>query len=352
MRIVADADKVAANAQAIVALCAEHGIDVVGVSKCVCGEPEIVRAMLAAGVTIIGESRLDNIRRIRAADIGCQILLLRLPALSEAEDVVLLADYSLNSEAEVVRALSAASVAAQRRHGVLVFVETGDRREGVMPGDTAALCRLVLELPGLHLAGVATGLNCLCGVLPTAENQEAFAREVESLQQELGLKFSMVSAGHTGNLHLVMKGQVPDCFNQLRVGGAILFGADTTTGADLPAPHRDAFKIYAEVVELKDKPSAPEGEVGVDAFMRVHEWPDLGVRRRAILSMGELDAGVQFMQPSLPGAFVVGASSDLLVVNVTDATVPIRVGDELEFVASYAAIAYGWASCYSTRTVT
>jgi predicted amino acid racemase len=351
MRVVADTAKIAANTEAIVRLCAGHDIDVVGVSKCVRGEPEIVKAMLQGGVRIIGESRLVNIRRIREAGIECAVMLLRLPALSEAEDVVHLAQYSLNSEAEVIRALSAAAIASGRRHGVLVSVETGDRREGVMPEEAAALCRLVLDLPGLDLAGVATSLNCLCGVLPTVENQEAFAQLVESLQQDLGLEFPMVSAGHTGNLHLVMKGQVPACFNQLRIGEAILFGTDTTTDADLPTPYRDAFKIYAEVVELKEKPSAPGGEVGVDAFMRVHEWPDLGLRRRATLSMGELDAGVQFMRPTLAGTFVVGASSDHLVVDVTDAAVPIRVGDELEFVASYNAIAYGWSSCYATRRV-
>jgi len=352
MRMIANAAKISANTAAVVQLCAAHHMSVVGVSKCVRGEPEIVKAMLRGGVRIIGESRISNIRRIRDAGIDCDIMLLRLPALSEADDVVAFAQYSLNSEAEVVRALSTAAVASGRRHGVLVFMETGDRREGVMPEDAGALCRLVLELPGLDLTGVATCLNCLCGVFPTAANQQAFAREVERLQQELGLTFSMVSGGHTGNLPLAMKGEVPDCFNQLRVGGAILDGRDDTSGVELPTPHRDAFKVYAEVVELKEKPSAPEGEVGRDGFtLQVREWPDLGVRRRAILSMGELDVGTHFLQPTLQGVSVVGASSDHLVVDVTDAVAPIAVGDELEFVAVYAAIAYGWSSCYADCTV-
>ena len=351
MRIEADAAKIAANTRAIVRLCAAHHMEVVGVSKCVRSDPAIVSAMLSGGVRIIGESRLANIRGIRQAGIDCEVMLLRLPAISEAREVVLLADYSINSEERVLRALSSAAVSAGHSHGVLLFIETGDRREGVMAEGAADLCRLVADLPGLHLAGVATGLNCLCGVLPTTENQEAFAELVRELQRDLGLTFPMVSAGHTGNLHLVMKGHVPPCFNQLRVGGAILFGADSTTGADLPAPFRDAFKIYAEVIELKEKPSTPDGKVDIDAFGRIHAWPDLGVRRRAILSMGELDAGVEFMKPSLAGTFVVGASSDHLVVDVTDAAAPVRVGDELEFVASYQAIAYGWSSCNATRTV-
>jgi len=351
MRIVADAAKIAANAEAVVHLCAARHIDVVGVTKCVRSDPAIVEAMLKGGVRMIGESRLANILAMREAGIGCEVMLIRLPAVSEAPAVVSAADYSINSEADVLRALSSAAVRAGRSHGVLVAIETGDRREGVMVEDAADLCRLVLDLPGLHLAGVATGLGCLCGVLPTAENQEAFGKIVEDLQRDLGLTFPMVSAGHTGNLHLVMNGHVPACFNQMRVGAGILFAEDETTGIDLPIPHRDAFRVYAEVVELKDKPSAPDGEVGIDALCRINEWPDLGVRRRAILSMGELDASVRFMKPCLAGAFVVGASSDHLVVDVTDADAAVRVGDELEFVASYTAIAYGWASRNAERVV-
>lgn len=351
MRIVADAAKIAANAAAVVRLCAAHDVDVIGVSKCVRGEPEIVAAMVSGGVGIVGESRLANIQRIRDAGIGCEVMLLRLPALSEVEDVVRCAEYSFNSEAEVVRALSLAAVAAKRRHGVLVAVESGDRREGTMPGDAAALCRLVMDLPGLFLAGVATNLGCLCGVLSSAESQAAFARRVADLQEELDYRFPMVTAGNTADLQFLLNGEMPASFTHLRLGEAILFGVDSVMNIKLPATHTDTFRIYAEVIEVKEKPSTPDGEVATDAFMRVHSWPDLGVRRRAVLSMGELDAGVQFMCPSLAGSFVVGASSDHLVLDVTDADLPVEVGDELEFIASYTAIAYGWSSRYSTCAV-
>ncbi len=133
MRIVADLDKITANARATVDQCARHGVSVAAVTKCVCGEPEIVRAILAGGVREIGESRIDNVRRIRDAGIDCDVLLLRLPALSQADDVVALTTSSLNSEPRALRALSAAAVRQGKTHEVLVIVEWGDRREGVMP---------------------------------------------------------------------------------------------------------------------------------------------------------------------------------------------------------------------------
>ncbi len=351
MKIVADARKIRDNAAAVVGLCAKHGIEVAAVTKCVCGEPEIVRAIVAGGVKTIAESRLDNVRRLRDAGIDVDILMLRLPALSETDDVVALTQCSLNSEPEVLRSLSRAAVAQGRAHQVLVFIESGDRREGVMPEDAAGLCRLVSELPGLELAGVATSLNCLCGVMPNVENQAAFAATVEGIERELGVQFRVVSAGHTANLRFVVADQVPGRFTQLRVGEGILFGTDVTTRTPLPIPHQDTFKVYAEVIEIKDKPSAPDGEVGPDAFMRVHEWPDLGIRRRAILAIGEIDVSVEYLKPTQPGTTIVGASSDHMVVDVTDAERPVHVGDELEFDTEYTAIAVGWSSRCATRQV-
>jgi len=351
MRIVADTGKISANARAIVELCAPHGIEVAAVTKCVCGEPEIVRAVLAGGVTTIAESRLDNVRRFRTLGIDCDVLLLRLPALSEVDDVVDLTQCSLNSEADTLRALSAAAVRRGVTHSVLIIIESGDRREGVMPEDALDLCRLAEDLPGLDLAGVASSLNCLCGVLPTPENMRDFVAVVEDLEKRLGRRFRVVSGGHTNNLRFIESGELPPRFSQLRIGEGVLFGTDEISEAPLPAPYTDTFKAYAEVIEVKDKPSAPDGEIGPDAFLRLNEWPDLGVRRRAILAMGEIDLSVRFLKPTRRGVTLVGASSDHTVVDVTDADPPVRLGEALEFDARYTAVAVGWSSTCATRVV-
>ncbi len=351
MRIEVDCAKVRANAAAVVELCARHGIEVAGVTKCVCGEPEVARAMLAGGCTMLADSRLDNVARMRAAGIEAPILLLRLPALSEAGSTVRLCDLSLVSEVTTAHALSTAAQAEDATHQVILMVESGDRREGVMPEDTVAACRDILTLPNIELAGIGTSLNCLCGVLPTAANQQAFAAVVDRVEAELDIRFRLISAGHTGNLHLVQTGDVPERFNHFRVGEAILTGTDFSTWADLPMPHVDAFTVYAEVIELKDKPSAPDGAVGPDAFMAVHEWPDLGVRRRAIVAMGEIDLRTSGLKPMRPGVTVVGASSDHLVLDVTEADPTVQLGEELGFDTLYPAVSTGWASSCTTKVV-
>jgi len=351
VRIEADCTRIRRNAEAVVDLCSRHGVSVAGVTKCVCGEPEIARAMLAGGCSMLADSRLDNIERMRAAGIDADVLLLRIPAISTVNEVVRLAQYSLVSEIETARALSAAARAHGTTHGVLLFVETGDRREGVTPEKAEGTARAMLELPGLELAGMATALNCLCGMLPTAQTQQEFVDLVETVESALGHRMRLVSGGHSGDLHLLQAGVTPSRINQFRVGEAILCGTDFTTGAELPVPHTDTFTVFAEVLEVMDKQSAPAGACGPDAFMRICEWPDRGLRRRAIVDLGEIDLSAASLRPKREGVEIVGASSDHLVLDVTDASPLVRLGEELEFGTVYPAVSVGWSSRCSTRVV-
>jgi predicted amino acid racemase len=351
MRLVADCGKITENAKAIVKLCNERGVKLACVTKCVCGEPAIARAIVAGGVDGLAESRLSNIGRLREAGIEAHIILMRMPLPEEAEDVVRLADCSFNSEALSIRALSAAAQRQGRSHQVVIMVENGDRREGVMFDRVEPLCRLVLDLPGLELAGLATSLNCLCGVMPSVENQQRFADLAAATETRLGVTFRFVSAGHTNNVRFVLEGTMPARVDHLRVGEAILFGTDELSDLRLPVPHGDTFRAFARVIELQDKPSAPDGVCGMDAFCRVHEWPDLGVRRRAILAMGEIDVAMEHLTPARPDITLVGASSDHTVIDVTEADPPVQLGDEIEFACRYTAISTGWSSIYPERVI-
>lgn len=352
MRIEVDCEGIRRNAEAVVALCAEHGIQVAGVTKCCCGEPEVARAMLAGGVPGLAESRLDNVRRLRAAGVDAPVLLLRLPTQSEADQVVSLVQMSLNSEVETVRALGQAAVSQGLTHEVVLMIEMGDCREGVMPEDALPAARAMAAVDGVELVGIATSLSCIGGILPTCENMTWFTDIVEKIELEFGRQFEIVSGGHTGNLGFVYRGEMPERINHLRVGEGMLFGVDSTTFCELPMPCQDTFRVYAEVIELKDKPSMPSGgPIGIDAFNRVPTWEDHGIRRRAILAIGEIDLQTDCLVPTRPGISYVGASSDHLVLDVTDAEPPVRLGEELEFSVLYPAISTGWSSVNTTKVI-
>jgi len=344
MRIEVDCERIRRNTEELVKLCAPWNIQLVGITKACCGDPDVARAMLYGGVAMLGESRLRNVRRLREAGIDAPIMLLRLPSLSEVEEVVALTQVSLNSQVETVRALSRAAQAQGVTHRVILMLETGDRREGVMPEDALDTARQMAGLPGIQLVGMGTNVLCIGGVLPTPENTQLLVDVAETVERELGLHFQVISGGHTSNLILLNRNQMPQRVNQLRVGHGILLGRDDPPIYDLPCPYQDAFNVVAEVIEVLTKPSLPEGPIMVDAFGRKPHWEDLGLRRRAILAMGEQDLRIEALRPKRPGVSIVSASSDHLVVDVTEAEPPVRLGEELEFDPAYGAIATAMSS--------
>jgi predicted amino acid racemase len=112
-----DLDAIEHNAETVVDLCTGYGIAVTGVTKGVCGDAEIAKAMLRGGVASLADSRLENIARLRAGGIDVPIILLRLPPLSGVDAVVAAAGTSLNSELEVVAGLAGAARAHRGRPG-------------------------------------------------------------------------------------------------------------------------------------------------------------------------------------------------------------------------------------------
>jgi len=343
VRIEVDCERIRHNTESIVGLCVQYGIEVVGVTKSVCGNADVAHAMLAGGVSMVGESRLSHICRLREAGIKADIMMLPLPALSEVDEIVHLTQVSLNSQVETIRALSRAAQAQDLIHRVILMIEAGDRREGVMPEKAMPIARDILGLPNIELIGVGANVSCIGGVQPSWENTQIIVDVAEDIERRLGVPMQVISGGHTSSLFLLGCGEMPPRVNQLRIGEGILLGIDPGNEHPLPALYQDAFKIIAEIIEIETKPSLPQGRVSVDSFGRVPELKDRGIRKRAILAMGEQDLLISGLTPKLPGVEVIGASSDHLVVDITEAVYPLRLGDELEFMPNYASISTGMA---------
>ena len=170
------------------------------------GSPLIARAMLEGGVTGIGESRVDNAVRLRRNGITAPILMLRIPSITEAPDVVAWTDGSLNSEAPALEALSQAAVAARKTHEVILMVELGDRREGAPPEAIPALSERTMELDGLKLAGLGANFMCASGVMPTREKLELLSRLAETIERRCGITLRYVSGGNSSSLPLLLDG--------------------------------------------------------------------------------------------------------------------------------------------------
>jgi predicted amino acid racemase len=341
-----DLDKIEHNARAVVRLCGGHGIEVTGVTKGVCGHAGIAKAMLRGGAASIGDSRLENVRRLNSGGVDAPCMLLRVPSLSGAEDVVATVDVSLNSELSVLAALSAAAGRLGRVHDAIVMVDLGDLREGIWPDGLVAFVRAAHGLSGIRISGLGTNLSCLGGVVPTETNMNRLVELADAVERACGLRLERISGINSSGLDLIAAGRMPRRVNHARIGEAILLGRETTHRRPWPGTFQDAFIVRAEVLEQKAKPSVPVGELAEDAFGELPTFEDRGVRLRALLNLGREDVAVDGLTPLDPGVTIIGASSGYLVVDVTDASDRTEVGSELAFSLNYGALLRVMTSVY------
>ncbi len=330
-------EKLRHNATTIHKLCDAIGIEVIGITKGFTAIPEIAQIMIESGITALGDSRLDNIQSLRAAGIEAEMMLIRIPMLHEVDRVVSLACCSLNSEISVIKALSAAAVQQGKTHDILLMVDLGDLREGVLPEEVENTVQQILPLKGIRLRGFGVNFNCLSGVKPTTENLLELVCLAEKIGDTLGIPMDTLSGGSTSSLELVTKGMVPKGINQLRIGEGILLGhSDIFT--DLEDTFQDSFILSAEIIELKHKESTPKGIVGLDSFGQIPNQKVGGIRKRAILAIGKQDVYPDHMSPVDDKIGILAASSDHLIVDVTDSSVEYQVGGEIRFKLSYPGI--------------
>jgi predicted amino acid racemase len=349
-RLQIDLDKIRCNTEQIVSCCGKQNISILGVTKGFSAIGPIVRAMVEGGVSGLADSRLENIIEMRDHGFHEPITLLRIPRLSNVHMVVQYADVSINSELSVMQALAEEAYERGRVHQIILMIDVGDLREGVLREHALRVARQVIPLKGARLVGLGTNMGCFGGVLPSPENLGLLVELTELIEDKLNYQLDVVSGGGTSSLLLVENKTIPGRINQLRIGEGILLGTDTTNERIIPGLYTDAFTLWSEIVELKRKPSVPIGEIGRDAFGNIPQFEDMGKRRRAILALGRQDVNVDGIWPLDPGAVILGASSDHLIVDVTDCQTDLKVGNVMSFGLTYSGLLSACQSRYVAQT--
>ena len=327
------------------------GVDVVAVTKVTCGSPHVARALLGGGAKALGESRLENAERLRAAGLTAPIWLLRAPTPELAGETVQLTDVSLESELETVVALDNAAAVAGRRHAIVAMVDLGDLREGMMPAALPAFLARVNLMDHIDIAGLGVNLTCYGAIVPDADNLGRLAALAVQSEKQLGRPL-LVSGGNSGSIGMVTCGRMPAAVNTLRIGETILLGVDTLTREPTLDLHLDAITVSAPVIECLVKPSLPIGTSAQDAFGHRPTFTDRGERRRAICALGRQDAPPEGLRPVDPRIEVLGASSDHLILDVDDLERPPALGDAITFVPDYAATLQLFTSPYVHKVFT
>lgn len=337
--------KIKHNTEKIVGLCIKKGISIAGVTKAFCGIEEIAKAMVDGGVDILADSRIKNLKKLK--DINVPKLLLRLPMISNAKEVVEYTDISLNSELKTIEALSKYALEKGKIHKIILMIDIGDLREGIFIEENIfTMIKIVLNLTGVKLIGIGTNLSCFGGVVPSNKNLGKLVTLKKEIEKRFNIKLDIISGGNSTSFNLVMNNKIPKEINHLRLGTMLLLGHDEVNDKWIEDTYNDCFRLITEIIEIKEKPSIPIGEIGNDAFGNKPVFEDRGIRKRAICAIGKQDIDLDWMKSEDNNILILGASSDHLILDITDCKVNYEVGNKISFILDYVSILKAMNSDY------
>ncbi|MDX1770840.1 MAG: alanine/ornithine racemase family PLP-dependent enzyme [Planococcaceae bacterium] len=334
-RIEINLAKISHNAEMLLKLYGSKGIELMGVTKGVCGSPEIAKVLVGKGMQMLGDSKVKNLKRMHDAGIHAEFVLLRSPALSEIAKVIQTVDVSLNSELIVMKQLSEMALKHHVLHKVILMIELGDLREGILPENAVDVVREILQLRGIRLVGIGANFACFGGVKPTEDKMNQLSLLATQIESEFNITLPYVSGGNSANYSWFIKTEHMNRINNLRIGESILLGRETLYREAIPNLFTDAFTFVAEVIESKMKPSVPYGEIAQNVLGISPEFEERGEIRRIILGVGFQDVLISGLTPKL-NIEILGSSSDHTVMDAKQEN--LRVGDEVSFSVNYGAL--------------
>lgn len=318
------------NVQTVRAWLADQQIDLLAVTKAVDSEPDVGRAMLAGGAIALADSRLSGLERLARHGLGPRVLI-RPPQMDEVARVARCCDWVFVSDEDTAAALSAS--AGDRRLGVFLIVDLGDRRDGVLPEDAARTARTIASLRGVAVAGIAVNFACLSGLQPELR----LFLEADTVLDAVApwcMDEPSLSLGGTYCLPHLIGAFRPRHGCSIRLGAGLYFGHYTLPSVSPPPGLMRADPVLtATVLECRRKPGPPRGTIGVDSFGLT---PDTRLpvesAYHVMLALGRRETEPRCLHPFLRGSYVAGMSSDHTLL-ISDR--PLRAGDTVDFALDY-----------------
>ena len=325
------------------------------VTKLLCGNKLFLKEIIELGIREIHDSRISNLQTVKRLDPGIQTVYIKPPAKRSIKNIVRYADVSFNTQIHTIQWLSEEAVRQSKIHKIIIMIEMGDLREGVLGEELLDFYEEVVKLPHIEISGVGTNLNCLSGVMPTQDKLIQLSLYKQLIEAKMNIHIPYVSGGTSVTLPLMLKNARPMAVNHFRIGEALFFGNDLFTGSTIRGMRNDVFLLNAEIIEIREKPDVPIGVLGanVDGKMfNSDENEDMGSQStRAILDIGLLDMRPEYLIPEDDHIRLVDASSDMLVIDISHSQVKYNIGDLVSFKLSYMGALFLMNSWYIEKIV-
>lgn len=333
--VIIDLGKFRTNVRHMLEMSHNLGLTMMAVSKVFCADSKLVKILIEENVDYIADSRIENLKQIKTT---IPKVLLRLPMQGEVDDVVKFSDISLNSEISTIKLLNEKASENNKKHGVIIMIDLGDLREGIFNRDEVfSTVKEILKLDNIELKGIGVNLTCYGGVIPTTEIMDSLVTYKNEIEEEFDIRLEIISGGNSSSIGLIQTGQMPIKVNNLRLGESIVLGRETAYGGPIKGTHDDVFTLATTIIELKEKPSMPIGEIGMNAFGKKPSFVDKGLMKRAIIGIGRQDVNHEDLIP-YDSIEAIGSSSDHIILDVTKSYGAYEVGDIVLFKLTYGSI--------------
>lgn len=310
------------------------------VTKLLCGEEKLLKEVIDLGIKEVCDARIINLKRIKAlAPDDLETVYIKPPAKKAIPDLVRYADTSFNSEFETIKAISEEAVKQNKTHKIIIMIELGDLREGVMGEDLMDFYSSVFRLPNIKVTGIGSNLNCLHGVMPSQDKFIQLSLYKQLIEAKFNVSIPWITGGTSVVIPLLEMRQLPQGVNHFRVGETLYFGTDLIHNNGFKEMEQNVITLYTQIIEITEKPMLPIGEMEANPQGETFEVDESlygKTSHRAILDVGSLDISSDYLVP-FPEYQIdfLGASSDMLVIDIKDNKKGYKVGDFIPFHLKY-----------------
>ncbi|WP_372641576.1 alanine racemase [Ancylomarina sp.] len=336
--VTLDIKKLKSNFDYLNTLFKKNQIEWSVVSKILSGNEIYLKELLKFDINQICDSRVSNLKMIKSLNPLIETIYIKPPAKLAIPGVVKYADVSLNTEFETIKLLAEEAKKQGKIHKIIIMIELGELREGVMGDDFMAFYKSVFKLKNIKVVGIGTNLTCLYGVLPNHDKLIQLSLYEQLIEAKFDRQIEYVSGGASVTIPLIFQNLLPKGINHFRVGETLFLGTDVYNNIPFEKMHSDIFSLYSEIIELTEKPMVPEGLLGTNVEGEDFEFDEANIgetSNRAIIDIGLLDVDVDHLELVDKTIKIAGASSDMIVIDLGENIKKYKVGDLIEFQLDY-----------------
>ncbi len=347
--------KLSSNYNFLDKLFKERGIEWSVVTKMMCGNKVFLSELLKLDINQVCDSRVSNIKAIKSIKPSVEAIYIKPPAKTSIPSIVKYADISMNTEISTIKLLSQEAVKQKKQHKIIIMLEMGELREGVLHENFISFYEKVFSLENIEVVGIGTNLNCMYGVLPSHDKLIQLSIYKQLIEAKFNKSIKYLSGGSSVTIPLIFQELLPKGINHFRVGETLYLGTDVYNDSVIEGMEVNLFQLYAQIIELKQKPGIPIGEMGTNLEGDTFELEsEMSSQKscRAIIDVGLLDVDKNHITPKDSEIRVVGVSSDVTVVDLGKNLQNYKTGDFIEFIMDYTALLKILNSKYIDKIVT